>query len=313
MMPPLITVGSRCAASSMQAIRLVVVVLPWVPPTAMAHFRRINSASISARRTTGMKRARAAHDLRVVALHGGGNDDHPRIAQIGGVMADRHRDAGLAQPVNVGGVSDIGALHGIAKRMQHLGDARHADAADPDEMHPPNRKWQRPHDCPTLGCLRHGSDGRWVRSIGLWPRDGASPDGRLASRELPRAITCSTTSASASAASGLATSRACIAARANAAGIGQQAGQTFRQSLDREIRLRHHPGPAGVSQRPRRWRSDGRRSRPAAAPGSRAGRRSRVPRRSRLRRARSPDARRCSRSATSGKNGASSAAIPLAA
>ena len=38
----------------------VVVVLPCVPPTAMAHFRRINSASISARRTTGISRARAA-------------------------------------------------------------------------------------------------------------------------------------------------------------------------------------------------------------------------------------------------------------
>ena len=60
MMPPLITVGSRCAASSTQAIRLVVVVLPCVPPTATDHFSRISSASISARRTTGIRRARAA-------------------------------------------------------------------------------------------------------------------------------------------------------------------------------------------------------------------------------------------------------------
>ena len=60
MMPPLITVGSRCAASSTQAIRLVVVVLPCVPPTAIDHFSRISSASISARRTTGISRARAA-------------------------------------------------------------------------------------------------------------------------------------------------------------------------------------------------------------------------------------------------------------
>ena len=60
MMPPLITVGSMWAASSRQATRLVVVVLPCVPPTAMAHFSRISSASISARRTTGTSRARAA-------------------------------------------------------------------------------------------------------------------------------------------------------------------------------------------------------------------------------------------------------------
>ena len=60
MMPPLITVGSMPPASSMAAIMEVVVVLPWVPPTAMAVLSRINSASISARRTTGSPRARAA-------------------------------------------------------------------------------------------------------------------------------------------------------------------------------------------------------------------------------------------------------------
>ena len=39
---------------------LVVVVLPCVPPTATDHFSRISSASISARRTTGISRDRAA-------------------------------------------------------------------------------------------------------------------------------------------------------------------------------------------------------------------------------------------------------------
>jgi hypothetical protein len=38
----------------------VVVVLPWVPPTAIACLKRISSASISARRTTGMSFSRAA-------------------------------------------------------------------------------------------------------------------------------------------------------------------------------------------------------------------------------------------------------------
>ena len=38
----------------------VVVVLPWVPAIATQLFSRINSASISARRTTGMRKARAA-------------------------------------------------------------------------------------------------------------------------------------------------------------------------------------------------------------------------------------------------------------
>ena len=60
MMPPLITVGSIPPASSSAATIDVVVVLPWVPAIATQLFSRISSASISARRTTGMRCARAA-------------------------------------------------------------------------------------------------------------------------------------------------------------------------------------------------------------------------------------------------------------
>ena len=58
-------------------------VLPCVPPTAIDHFSRISSASISARRTTGISRARAAAHFRIVALHRGRDDDHLRVAEIG--------------------------------------------------------------------------------------------------------------------------------------------------------------------------------------------------------------------------------------
>jgi hypothetical protein len=57
MMPPLITVGSMPPASSRVAIIEVVVVLPWVPATATVFLSRISSASISARRTTGIRRS----------------------------------------------------------------------------------------------------------------------------------------------------------------------------------------------------------------------------------------------------------------
>ena len=60
MMPPLITVGSKPPASSSAATIEVVVVLPWVPAMATQLFSRISSASISARRTTGSRCARAA-------------------------------------------------------------------------------------------------------------------------------------------------------------------------------------------------------------------------------------------------------------
>ncbi|KAG1432754.1 hypothetical protein G6F57_022730 [Rhizopus arrhizus] len=58
--PPLTTVGARAPAASTLATRLVVVVLPCVPATAMPRFRRISSASMMARGTTGIREARAA-------------------------------------------------------------------------------------------------------------------------------------------------------------------------------------------------------------------------------------------------------------
>ena len=68
MMPPLITVGSKSPASSSAATIEVVVVLPCVPAIATQLFSRISSASISARRTTGRRFARAATSSGIVAL-----------------------------------------------------------------------------------------------------------------------------------------------------------------------------------------------------------------------------------------------------
>ena len=58
--PPITKVGSRLAAASTLATRLVVVVLPCVPAMAMPFFMRISSASITARGTTGTSLAWAA-------------------------------------------------------------------------------------------------------------------------------------------------------------------------------------------------------------------------------------------------------------
>ncbi|MNR13797.1 hypothetical protein D3C85_1302250 [compost metagenome] len=52
-LPPITKVGSRLAAPSTDAVRLVVVVLPWVPAIAMPCLKRISSASIIARGITG--------------------------------------------------------------------------------------------------------------------------------------------------------------------------------------------------------------------------------------------------------------------
>ena len=112
----------------------VVVVLPCVPPTAIDHFSRINSASISARRTTGISARARGLDLRIVLLHGGGDDDDLGAAEILARVADLDRDAERAQALDVGAVGDVGALHRVAEVVQHLGDAAHADAADADEV-----------------------------------------------------------------------------------------------------------------------------------------------------------------------------------
>ena len=81
-----------------------------------------------------MRRARAAVELRIVALDRGGDDDHRGVADIGRVMADEHGRALLAQALDVGVVARVRALHLVAEVEQHLGDAGHADAADADEM-----------------------------------------------------------------------------------------------------------------------------------------------------------------------------------
>ena len=54
-------VGSKPPSASTLAIKLVVVVLPCVPATAMPCLKRINSASIKARGTTGIFFSRAAN------------------------------------------------------------------------------------------------------------------------------------------------------------------------------------------------------------------------------------------------------------
>ena len=60
-------------------------------------------------------------------------------------MADRDRDAEPAQALDVGVLGDVGALHAMAEVVQHLGDAAHADAADPDEVDAARIDRQGPH------------------------------------------------------------------------------------------------------------------------------------------------------------------------
>jgi hypothetical protein len=65
--PPITAVGSRPEHPSTWAMREVVVVLPWLPATAMPSLSRISSASISARGMTGILRRSASSSSAFVA------------------------------------------------------------------------------------------------------------------------------------------------------------------------------------------------------------------------------------------------------
>ena len=73
-------------------------------------------------------------ELRIVALDRGRDDDDRRAAEVGRVVADENRRAVLAQALHVGVVARVRTLHVVAEVDENLGDARHADAADADEV-----------------------------------------------------------------------------------------------------------------------------------------------------------------------------------
>ena len=88
----------------------------------------------------------------IVALDRGRDDDDRGLAEIGRVMADEDLGALVAQPLDVGVVGGVRPLDAIALVEQHFGDARHADAADPDEM-----------DGADLARQFHGGSPAWAR------------------------------------------------------------------------------------------------------------------------------------------------------
>src|SRR5690606_2934473 len=73
-------------------------------------------------------------DLGIVALHRGRSDHDRRVAKIGCVVPDRDLDPATAQPFDRGALGDVRALYRVAEVVHDLGDARHADAADADEV-----------------------------------------------------------------------------------------------------------------------------------------------------------------------------------
>src|SRR5678815_4826525 len=123
--PPITKVGSMSASASTLATRLVVVVLPCVPATAMPCFKRINSASIIARGTTGILWARAATTSGLSSLTALETTTASAAAMFAEAwQAPCHRVAVDVRPADFEAQID-----------QHFSDAAHSRAAYADEMH----------------------------------------------------------------------------------------------------------------------------------------------------------------------------------
>ena len=78
------------------------------------------------------------NEFRVVALDRRRHHQHLGAVEVLRLVADGDLGALVAQPLDVGVVARVRALHRIAEVDQHLGDAAHADAADANEMDRPD-------------------------------------------------------------------------------------------------------------------------------------------------------------------------------
>ena len=74
-------------------------------------------------------------DFRIAALDRGRDHQRADAFDVLGLVADHDLGAALGQPIRVRARLHIGAGNLIAKVDHHLGDARHADAANADKMH----------------------------------------------------------------------------------------------------------------------------------------------------------------------------------
>ena len=202
--------------SSSAATIEVVVVLPWVPATATFDFSRISSASISARRTTGRFFARAASSSGLPRLDRRGDHHDVRALEVLRLLADEDARALRRQPLGDRRGLQVRALHGEAVVQQHLGDARHADAADAGEVDRPDVV---------------GEPGLSVHALPSFLAPGprpAPPDVR--SRP------------------GAPGAEARLRHRARALRVGQDRGDVPRQPLRRQLLLADHEGAAGGDQ-----------------------------------------------------------------
>src|SRR4051794_21800296 len=82
------------------------------------------------RDTLGARR----HQFRIVAFDRGRYHQHVGAGDVLAPVPDADGYAFFAQTIDIGAFRGVRALHRVAEIAEHLGDAAHADAADPDEV-----------------------------------------------------------------------------------------------------------------------------------------------------------------------------------
>ena len=92
----------------------------------------------------------------IVALDRRASHHHRRIANVFSGMADHHLDAARAQALNDIALGNVRPLHGVAEVGHHFCNARHADAADADEMDGADVGCDTLHA--TCSCIRASAD-----------------------------------------------------------------------------------------------------------------------------------------------------------
>ena len=157
--PPITAVGSSPARSRSSATIDVVVVLPCAPATAMPCFRRISSASISARGITGMPRERAATTSGLVRPHRRRHDDHVGVADVLGRVAGDDAHAQRLEATGHVRRPGVRSADRVALVRQELGNPAHANAANPHEMNPSRpSQHHAPAGTPSLRDVEHTVD-----------------------------------------------------------------------------------------------------------------------------------------------------------
>ena len=133
--PPTTIVGSKPASVRTMPVREVVVVFPWVPATAIPCLRRMISPSISARRITGMPRARAAATSVARLRDGRGDDEQVGVFDVLRVVPGRDLRPEPLQPGRVLRARQVAARDLEGRGLQEdLGDTAHPHPARPHEV-----------------------------------------------------------------------------------------------------------------------------------------------------------------------------------